>query len=106
MSAGRKIVAAEGTKGLMTGFGPTAVGYFFQGGAKFAGYEFFVRSLYILHYTKGTELMSRKRRLSMVWVARRLLLSIGLLSTWEELLSPSKLPVSYLRLEADGQILC
>lgn len=37
--AGRKIVAAEGTKGLLTGFGPTAVGYFFQGGAKFAGYE-------------------------------------------------------------------
>jgi solute carrier family 25 phosphate transporter 3 len=24
----------------MTGFGPTAVGYFVQGGAKFAGYEF------------------------------------------------------------------
>ncbi|KAI9638257.1 mitochondrial carrier domain-containing protein [Dioszegia hungarica] len=37
--AGRKIVAAEGTKGLLTGFGPTAVGYLFQGGAKFAGYE-------------------------------------------------------------------
>jgi len=39
LSAGRKIVAAEGPKGLLTGFGPTAVGYFFQGGAKFAGYE-------------------------------------------------------------------
>jgi hypothetical protein len=39
LTAGRKIVAAEGTKGLLTGFGPTAVGYFFQGGAKFAGYE-------------------------------------------------------------------
>lgn len=37
--AGRKIIAAEGTRGLLTGFGPTAVGYFFQGGAKFAGYE-------------------------------------------------------------------
>lgn len=37
--AGRKIIAAEGPKGLLTGFGPTAVGYFFQGGAKFAGYE-------------------------------------------------------------------
>lgn len=34
LSAGRKIVAAEGTKGLLTGFGPTAVGYFFQGGGK------------------------------------------------------------------------
>jgi solute carrier family 25 phosphate transporter 3 len=39
LSAGRKIVASEGPKGLLTGFGPTAVGYFFQGGAKFAGYE-------------------------------------------------------------------
>lgn len=39
LTAGRKIVASEGTKGLLTGFGPTAVGYFFQGGAKFAGYE-------------------------------------------------------------------
>ncbi len=28
---GRKIVAAEGLKGLMTGFGPTAVGYLVQG---------------------------------------------------------------------------
>lgn len=41
--AGRKIIAAEGPKGLLTGFGPTAVGYFFQGGAKFAGYEAAVR---------------------------------------------------------------
>lgn len=39
LTAGRKIVAAEGTKGLLTGFGPTAVGYLLQGGAKFAGYE-------------------------------------------------------------------
>ena len=39
LSAGRKIVAAEGPFGLLTGFGPTAVGYFVQGGAKFAGYE-------------------------------------------------------------------
>ena len=38
--AGRKIVAAEGSSALLTGFGPTAVGYFIQGGAKFAGYEF------------------------------------------------------------------
>ncbi|KAG8738497.1 hypothetical protein FRC10_006782 [Ceratobasidium sp. 414] len=40
LSGGRKIVAAEGPKGLLTGFGPTAVGYLVQGGAKFAGYEF------------------------------------------------------------------
>lgn len=39
LTAGRKIVAAEGPRGLLTGFGPTAVGYLFQGGAKFAGYE-------------------------------------------------------------------
>ncbi|GAA5969848.1 hypothetical protein JCM11641_008059 [Rhodosporidiobolus odoratus] len=37
----RHVVAEEGLKGLATGFGSTAVGYFFQGGAKFAGYEFF-----------------------------------------------------------------
>ena len=41
LSAGRKIVAAEGPSALLTGFGPTAVGYFIQGGGKFAGYEFF-----------------------------------------------------------------
>lgn len=40
VTAGRKIVAAEGARGLMTGFGPTAVGYLVQGGAKFMGYEF------------------------------------------------------------------
>ncbi|WVN86796.1 uncharacterized protein L203_101968 [Cryptococcus depauperatus CBS 7841] len=39
LKGGRHIVAAEGTKGLLTGFGPTAVGYLLQGGAKFAGYE-------------------------------------------------------------------
>ncbi|PWZ02564.1 mitochondrial carrier [Testicularia cyperi] len=41
LSMGRKIVASEGPAGLLTGFGPTAVGYLIQGGAKFAGYEFF-----------------------------------------------------------------
>ncbi|KAG8700156.1 hypothetical protein FRC09_006143, partial [Ceratobasidium sp. 395] len=39
LSGGRKIIMAEGPKGLLTGFGPTAVGYLVQGGAKFAGYE-------------------------------------------------------------------
>ncbi|OXG21515.1 solute carrier family 25 (mitochondrial phosphate transporter), member 3 [Cryptococcus neoformans Tu401-1] len=39
IKGGRRIVATEGTKGLLTGFGPTAVGYLLQGGAKFAGYE-------------------------------------------------------------------
>ncbi|KAG8819953.1 hypothetical protein FRC17_010292 [Serendipita sp. 399] len=44
LSGGRKIVASEGPTGLLTGFGPTAVGYFVQGGAKFAGYEFWKKN--------------------------------------------------------------
>ncbi|KAG6003284.1 hypothetical protein E4U21_002211 [Claviceps maximensis] len=39
--AARTIVANEGTSALLTGFGPTAVGYLVQGGGKFAGYEYF-----------------------------------------------------------------
>ncbi|KAI0114159.1 mitochondrial phosphate carrier protein [Nemania sp. FL0031] len=39
--AARQIVGGEGAAALLTGFGPTAVGYLVQGGAKFAGYEFF-----------------------------------------------------------------
>jgi solute carrier family 25 phosphate transporter 3 len=39
--AARTIVAGEGAAALLTGFGPTAVGYLVQGGGKFAGYEFF-----------------------------------------------------------------
>ncbi|KAH7313669.1 mitochondrial carrier domain-containing protein [Stachybotrys elegans] len=41
LGAGRSIVAKEGASALLTGFGPTAVGYLVQGGAKFAGYEYF-----------------------------------------------------------------
>ncbi|KAL8409783.1 hypothetical protein RB594_008027 [Gaeumannomyces avenae] len=44
IKAGRSIVAKEGASALLTGFGPTAVGYLVQGGAKFAGYEFFKRT--------------------------------------------------------------
>lgn len=44
LAAGRKIVAAEGPRGLVTGFGATAVGYFVQGGGKFAGYEFWKKT--------------------------------------------------------------
>jgi len=43
--AGRSIVAKEGASVLLTGFGPTAVGYLVQGGAKFAGYEFWKKKL-------------------------------------------------------------
>ncbi|KAF9524298.1 mitochondrial carrier [Crepidotus variabilis] len=39
LSGAKHVVRAEGTRGLLTGFGPTAVGYLAQGGAKFAGYE-------------------------------------------------------------------
>ncbi|KAN0063558.1 mitochondrial phosphate carrier protein [Thecaphora frezii] len=41
VSMARNIVANEGPRGLLTGFGPTAVGYLVQGGAKFCGYEWF-----------------------------------------------------------------
>jgi solute carrier family 25 phosphate transporter 3 len=34
-------VQTEGVGALMTGFGPTAAGYFLQGALKFGGYEFF-----------------------------------------------------------------
>ncbi len=44
ITAGRKIVAAEGAGGLLTGFAPTAIGYLVQGGAKFAGYEFWKKT--------------------------------------------------------------
>ncbi|THG99675.1 hypothetical protein EW026_g2721 [Hermanssonia centrifuga] len=40
LSGARHVIANEGSAGLLTGFGPTAVGYLVQGGAKFAGYEF------------------------------------------------------------------
>jgi len=40
LSGGRYIVAKQGPSALLTGFGPTAVGYLVQGGAKFAGYEY------------------------------------------------------------------
>lgn len=41
LSAGRKIVAEEGARALLTGFGPTAAGYLLQGGSKFMLYEAF-----------------------------------------------------------------
>ncbi|KAI0315801.1 mitochondrial carrier [Amylostereum chailletii] len=44
LSGGRYIVAKEGASALLTGFGPTAVGYLVQGGAKFAGYEFWKKT--------------------------------------------------------------
>ncbi|KAJ3573989.1 hypothetical protein NP233_g2060 [Leucocoprinus birnbaumii] len=43
VSGTRHIISAEGPRALLTGFGPTAVGYLVQGGAKFAGYEYWKR---------------------------------------------------------------
>lgn len=43
----------------MTGFGPTAVGYFIQGGAKFAGYEFWKKQLVTLAGDKDTAVKYR-----------------------------------------------
>ncbi|ORZ37447.1 mitochondrial carrier domain-containing protein [Catenaria anguillulae PL171] len=40
IAAFRQISAAEGAGALLTGFGPTAAGYFVQGAFKFGGYEF------------------------------------------------------------------
>jgi solute carrier family 25 phosphate transporter 3 len=37
----RQVVQTEGFGALLTGFGPTAAGYFLQGAFKFGGYEFF-----------------------------------------------------------------
>jgi hypothetical protein len=48
ISGTRHIIAAEGSRTLLTGFGPTAVGYFAQGGAKFAGYEFWKRQFALM----------------------------------------------------------
>ncbi|KAF4617768.1 hypothetical protein D9613_006149 [Agrocybe pediades] len=44
VSGTRTIIAKEGPRALLTGFGPTAVGYLAQGGAKFAGYEYWKKT--------------------------------------------------------------
>ncbi|KAF8827575.1 hypothetical protein HHX47_DHR4000076 [Lentinula edodes] len=44
VSGTRYLIANEGPSALLTGFGPTAVGYLAQGGAKFAGYEYWKKS--------------------------------------------------------------
>lgn len=57
--AGRQIVAKEGASALLTGFGPTAVGYLVQGGGKFAGYEFFKKQL--VEASGSPEVATRRR---------------------------------------------
>ncbi|KAI8332129.1 mitochondrial carrier domain-containing protein [Chlamydoabsidia padenii] len=44
ISGFRQVVAAEGAGALLTGFGPTAAGYFLQGAFKFGGYEFWKKT--------------------------------------------------------------
>ncbi|ORY56641.1 mitochondrial carrier domain-containing protein [Pseudomassariella vexata] len=51
--AARQIIAGEGAGALLTGFGPTAVGYLVQGGGKFTGYEFFKKQF--IEMTGSTE---------------------------------------------------
>jgi solute carrier family 25 phosphate transporter 3 len=58
-SGGRLIVAKEGPSALLTGFGPTAVGYFIQGGAKFAGYELWKKQFVTLAGDKDTAVRYR-----------------------------------------------
>ncbi|ORX62758.1 mitochondrial carrier [Hesseltinella vesiculosa] len=41
----RQVVQAEGAGALLTGFGPTAAGYFLQGAFKFGGYEFWKKTI-------------------------------------------------------------
>ena len=40
----RQVISKEGAGALLTGFGPTALGYALQGAFKFGGYEFFKKT--------------------------------------------------------------
>ena len=47
----RQVIAKDGASALLTGFGPTAAGYFLQGAFKFGGYELFKQqSINLLGY--------------------------------------------------------
>ena len=59
LSGGRLIVSKEGPAALLTGFGPTAVGYFVQGGGKFAGYEFWKKRFVAVAGDKETAVKYR-----------------------------------------------
>ena len=45
IAAFRQVVSKEGAGALLTGFGPTAAGYFIQGAFKFGGYELFKKQI-------------------------------------------------------------
>lgn len=59
ISGTRHIVSAEGPRVLLTGFGPTAVGYLAQGGAKFAGYEYWKRRFVLVAGDQETAVRHR-----------------------------------------------
>lgn len=44
VDAFKQVIKNEGAGALLTGFGPTAAGYFLQGAFKFGGYEFFKKT--------------------------------------------------------------
>lgn len=54
----RQVIQGEGAGALLTGLGPTAAGYFLQGGFKFGGYELFKKTLIDL---VGLETATRNR---------------------------------------------
>ncbi|KAA8905341.1 mitochondrial carrier domain-containing protein [Sphaerosporella brunnea] len=52
----KQVIQGEGAGALLTGFGPTAAGYFLQGAFKFGGYELFKQqSINLLGYEKAKE---------------------------------------------------
>ncbi len=56
ITAFRQVVSKEGAGALLTGFGPTAAGYFIQGAFKFGGYEFWKKqAIDVLGYEKARE---------------------------------------------------
>ncbi|KXN88302.1 Mitochondrial phosphate carrier protein [Leucoagaricus sp. SymC.cos] len=59
ISGTRHIVSREGPRTLLTGFGPTAIGYLAQGGAKFAGYEYWKRQFALIAGDQETAVKNR-----------------------------------------------
>lgn len=52
----KQVIQTEGAGALMTGFGPTAAGYFLQGAFKFGGYELFKQqSINLLGYENAVQ---------------------------------------------------
>jgi solute carrier family 25 phosphate transporter 3 len=60
VTAFRQVIKAEGAGALLTGFGPTAIGYALQGAFKFGGYEFWKKTA--IDYL-GPEKASENRQL-------------------------------------------